>query len=1017
MLKHTHLTFERIRQFVDRFQALFYSECIPLQVEVAGPVDRITYEEAQKLQYQPARIGMPLAPQWSTYWFRLRGTVPEAWRGKPVDLLFITHGECLLWRDGKPVQGLTYVPGDSWSGADRKDARLYDLPQDGNLYLEVEAASNRGGIGPYTTLCAQVFERADIGLFDPEAWDFYWDLYVPTDLLRHADANRLSPWEGFVLATMNEVANVVRPEDRSTWQAGRDLLKRLYDCRNATYTHELTAIGHGHLDTAWLWPLAETMRKAARTFSSALAYMRDYPDYKFAGPQACQYQWMKDRYPSLYQGIQEATRKGQWIPVGGSWVEPDCNVPSGESLVRQFLYGKRFFRQELGWECREFWNPDVFGYSGALPQILRGVGIEYFLTQKLSWNQFNKPEHHTFLWEGIDGSRVLTHFPPADTYNGMADRPGLTDLLRSASDFKDPEHSNQSMLLFGHGDGGGGPRKGMLEILKRVKDFQGVPRTEQRGSLAFFESLARNARDLPVVVGELYLEYHRGTYTTQAANKRDNRRCEFLLRDVEMLSVLAERLGTWEYPAQELERLWKLVLLNQFHDILPGSSITEVYRDSARDYAEVIEQAGALRSGAVAALTQAAGDPSQPAEGLSVLNTCGWERAGVFEAEGCDLEAPQRSYRGNPLLWAKAPSVGVAAVPDLDASCFEAAVGQDGGRYVLENGLIRAEFLPTGQLVRLLNKQSGRESVDPSAPANQFVLFDDHPVAFEAWDVDVYHLETRCTVPPAAGVRIIEEGPARVGLEFAFEFAPSSLVERVFLACGDGYLQFECEVDWQHRQQFLKVEFPVLVRAMEAAYEIQFGHVKRPTHFNTRLDMARFEVPGHKWADLSEPGHGVALFTDSKYGYAVHGSVMRLSLLRGPNSPDPEADRGRHAFRFACYPHEGDLAQAEVVRRAFEFNNPWQVVGGTLAEKSWLSVDSPHLVIDTVKKAEDSDAFIVRLYEAHGTRGRATLRTALPVRQAERVNLLEEDAQPLSLTDGQVKLDFRPFELITLLLH
>ncbi|HEY3281984.1 MAG TPA: alpha-mannosidase, partial [Armatimonadota bacterium] len=485
MLKHPRLTIERIHQYVERFRPLFYSETVPLSVEVAGPVDRIPYADAQTLDYKPAQLGMQLGPRWSTYWFRLRGAVPEAWRGKAIDLLFITHGECLLWRDGVPVQGLNYVPGDSWSGADRKDARLKDLAAGGEVYLEVEAASNRDRIGHYSTLEAQVFERADLALFDPEAWDLYFDLFVPKDLLRRADPKHLTPWEGLLMATLNEVANRVDPRDRSTWPVAKELLKRLYDCRNATYCHELSAIGHAHLDTAWLWPLAETERKAARSFSSALAYMEDYPDYKFSCSQAHQYQWMKDDYPSIFEGIKRYTEKGQWVPVGGTWIEPDCNVPSGESLVRQFLYGKRFFRRELNWDCKEFWNPDVFGYSGALPQIMKGVGIDYFLTQKLSWNQFNPPDHHTFYWEGIDGSRVLTHFPPADTYNAMADDPGVADPLKSLTRYKDHDRGNQSMMLFGHGDGGGGPRKEMLEILKRIKDFQGLPRTEQRGSLEF----------------------------------------------------------------------------------------------------------------------------------------------------------------------------------------------------------------------------------------------------------------------------------------------------------------------------------------------------------------------------------------------------------------------------------------------------------------------------------------------------------------------------------------------------
>ncbi|MCE9609807.1 MAG: hypothetical protein K8R23_06320, partial [Chthoniobacter sp.] len=427
-----------------------------------------------------------------------------------------------------------------------------------------------------------VLDQCDIAAFDPLAWEMWHDFLILQQLECEGTNDLDKDWAGKLLAELNRFANAFDPEDQSTWADAHWILKSLYQNRNGSYKHELSAIGHAHIDTAWLWPLAETYRKCERTFSSAAAYMEEYQEYKFSCSQAQQYAWIKERNPQLYARIAAKVKAGQWVPVGGTWVEPDCNIPSGESLARQFLYGQRFFLREFGVTCKEFWNPDVFGYNGQLPQIMAQSGATRFLTQKLSWNRFNRPRHQTFTWQGIDGSEVLTHFPPANTYNATA---SVAELRKNVRDYKDNDRSGHSMMLFGLGDGGGGPTKTMIESLRRARDLQGLPRTQMRSSDEFFMQLEKDCTDRPVMVGELYLEYHRGTYTTQAANKRDNRRCEELLHDIEAAAALAGRLGKGSYPGRELEDLWKIVLLNQFHDIIPGSSITLVYEDSARQYA------------------------------------------------------------------------------------------------------------------------------------------------------------------------------------------------------------------------------------------------------------------------------------------------------------------------------------------------------------------------------------------------------------------------------------------------
>ncbi|MDD5200980.1 MAG: glycoside hydrolase family 38 C-terminal domain-containing protein [Terrimicrobiaceae bacterium] len=1023
MLKHSALTIRRIEQFTNRFQQAIRPERVPLKVDVAGPVDRISYAEAQKLTYRPVRKKIILQPLWATFWFKLQGEVPAAWRNRPVDLLFHGESEGLLWIDGKPAQGLNYEGGPTFEDGGRIDARLpREIVRGGKIALQVEAACN--GLGGSQGTNEYAFTGAELALFDQEAWDLFHDLLVPVQYVRalvlenrpghpwlgHHVPGNLPVWHGYLVEKLNEICNISDPDDRSTWKKIRPLLKEIYSHRNATCAHEMSAIGHSHIDTAWLWPLAETRRKCARSFSTVLSYMRRYPNYKFSCSQAQQYQWMKDEFPTIYAGIKAAVKRGQWIPVGGSWIEPDCNIPSGESLVRQFLHGKRFFRKEFGWDCKEFWNPDVFGYSGALPQIIKQAGMDYFLTQKLAWNQFNKPRHQNFLWQGIDGSRVLTHFPPTETYNALCGQAIVQDLLIHERGVVDHDRTNEGFLLYGYGDGGGGPTTHMLEVLDRVGDLQGFPRTKQRTSLEFFQRLEARLRSAPVVEGELYFELHRGTYTTQAANKRDNRRCEFLLRGVEMLAAVARQTRRQAYPAAELERLWKIVLLNQFHDILPGSSIREVHEESKRDYAEVIARAAILENKAVEALIDRKGG------GLSLINTCGWERSGLVELEKTATPGAQKTWKGTFLAPATAPACGAAPLRDAPAVINPASAKKIANAFVLENGNLRAEFSPGGQLIGLTDKRNGREVIDAPHRANQFVLFDDHPTAFDAWDVDIFHLEKREDLPPAERVRILEKGPLRAGLEFKHRFGKSSMTQRIFLSNLEDRIEFECDVDWQHRKQFLKVEFPVAVHAPEAAFEIQFGHVTRPTHFGNSHDMARFEVSAHKWIDLSETGYGASLFTDSKYGYAVHGNVMRISLLRGVESPDPTADLGRHFFRFALFPHAGSLQEAGVVRRASEFNNPWIPVQGGIAEQSWFSVDSPHLIIDTVKKAEDSDALVVRLYECHGARGKARLATSLPVTRARLANLLEESSDPLQMRDDGVLLNFRPFEILTVLL-
>jgi alpha-mannosidase len=1001
MHKHSDLTLQRIRLFAEDLSALWYPERHPLDLLTWAAPGRVAWAEAMQGAYRPARVGERFGPAWSTHWFKVSARIPEAWAGREVHLLWDSKSEACVWKDGRVLQGLTGAT------ANNRPIRA-EFPVTGSarggeeVAFEIEMACNHL-FGLQGAGAAGELTQAEIAVFDREAWALYWDLRTLYELAKHLPESE--PRRAHALFEANAIVNACRRNDRSTWPAARARARAFLEVPNGPAQHEVSAVGHAHLDSAWLWPMAETKRKCYRTFASVLRLMEEYPDFIFACSQAVQLDWMRREQPDLYARIRARAAEGRFVPCGGSWVEPDCNLPSGESLARQFLYGQRFFEREFGRRCAEFWNPDVFGYSAQLPQILRRAGFRYFLTQKLSWNQFNRFPHDTFLWEGLDGSRVLTHFPPTDTYNAT---PDVAALVASRDRFAEADRANESYLLFGYGDGGGGPSRAMMEQFARLRDCAGVPRSTPRAPADFFARCEADLRDPPVWVGELYLELHRGTYTTQAANKRQNRRCEFLLAETELFAAVAAALHKAEYPAEELERLWKLVLFNQFHDVLPGSSIREVYEDSERDYAQVLSSGAARRDAALAALAGGT-------DGWAVANALGHDRREVVECpEG--VAGRQPAFDGRSLALVAAPAMGLAPWREI-APAAPAVLRETANGAILENGLLGAEIGRDGRL-RSLRIAGGREAVATGETANRFVLFDDRPNNWDAWDVDVFHLEKFDVVPGAQGFRVLERGPLRVTVEAEYRISDRSWIRQRILLCADSpRLEFDTEVEWREDARFLKVEFPVAVRRDHATYEIQFGHLPRPTHFNTSWDLARFEVCAHKWADFSEPDFGVALLNDSKYGHAVHGHVMRLSLLRAPASPDPLADRGRHRFRYALMPHGGDFRAAGVIREAYALNQPLRVRRSRagLEPCSFFRVEPASLVLETVKKAEDSEALIVRMYEAFGSRGAGRLTSSLPVGGVWRTNLLEDpEGDPLEWREGGVEFAFSPHEIVTL---
>jgi alpha-mannosidase len=801
----------------------------------------------------------------------------------------------------------------------------------------------------------------------------------------------------------------------------------------------LALTGHAHIDLAWLWPVAETRRKGRRTFATVLDLMERYPDFTFNQSSAQLYAWIEQDAPDLLELVKERVTEGRWEPIGGSWVEPDSQITGGESYVRQLLYGQRAFEAWFGKRSRVAWLPDVFGFSGGIPQLLRGAGITGFFTTKLNWNEENFFPYDLFTWEGIDGSRVTANMfrnlSPAHGYNGNI---APLDTLGTWQNFGGKRQHPESLLAFGWGDGGGGPSARMLENYARLREFPALPRLRMAHIEQYFAALPESG--LPVWVGELYLEFHRGTLTTQARTKALNRASEHRLLEAEAFAAIAQLTG-FTYPHDEIETAWKTVLLNQFHDIIPGSSIAEVYQDTIPELEGVVRTATAVRDAALAHLGGSEQDPASSqrvivanaalaSRPLTVLLAGQGNESSITASDGTTLPTQQveegllvhDSARVVPGLgWLNLstdPSALRSAAPDSSAVRAE----QLAGGTILENELLRVEIGDDGTLRHVVDKVVGdRDAL--ADRGNQLWVFVDKPRTYDAWDIEENYESEGNEIGGIESIEVVETGPLRGAVRVRRAWRDSRIEQTYRLLSGSRRLDFATRIDWHERQTYLQARFPLAVHSHEATYETLYGVTRRPTHRNTSWDAAQYEVSGHRFADLSEPNYGVALLNDAKYGYSAHGNVLTLSLLRSPLYPDPGADEGTHAFTYSLLPHAGDWTGGNVVSEAFALNSPLIAVpaagGGPQGGiDHFLHLDGLPLTLGSLKRAEDGEGLILRLHEPYGNRGRTTLRFPRPVQRVERVNLLEEsDAGPAPvLSDGglTVHLDPRPFEVISL---
>ncbi len=913
-------------------------------------------------------------------------------------------------------QLIVYLDGKMASGLDinHREVRLepeHSYKTDGYFYSGNQVADLR-----ITYRLVKVNERVE---------KLYYDMLVPYEACRDV-YDRNSGEYAATIAVLERAANQLDLRDHTSpaffdgvERAGEIMSKEFYEKLCTTEGKPtVNCIGHTHIDVEWLWDRRQTREKIQRSASTALALMKEYPEYKFMLSQPELYRYLKEEAPEKFEEVREAVREGRWEPEGALYLECDCNLISGESLVRQLLYGKKFFREELGIDSRICFLPDVFGYSGAMPQILKSSGIDCFITSKISWNDTNTMPSDIFKWRGIDGTEIFSSFITGQKYDKRSSARTTTYvgditpafIYGTWHRFGQKGYCTDVIDTYGFGDGGGGPTREMLERARRLEaGFPGMPVARLTTltdyvdkARAQFDKGCRELRRTPRWTGELYLEYHRGTYTSAAANKRSNRKSELALARAEALSATEAHLLGGEYPKAELDRNWITVLHDQFHDILPGSSIHSVYEFTRQDYAEVAESTDKICKEKLTLIA----DKINTGGGILVYNPLGFARRGEIVADGLTLTTPT-----------EIPALGYTVIPKPTAKC---TVHLSEGK--LSNDYYDLTLDSAGRIVSLYDKRIGREVVPVGGAMNEYRVYEDDPANYDAWEMDEYMqiksyvLDTPVTVTP------VTDGD-RAGFTLERKYMSSTITEAIWLYSSSARIQLENRIDWHEKHQTLKLAFPIDVNSTSATCEIQFGSITRPTHTNTSWDKAKFEICAHRWIDLSEHGYGVALLNDCKFGHSVQGNLLTLTCLKCPSYPDPKQDVGQHEFTCALLPHVGDLYESGVIREAHALNQPLVSMpisahGGPLPERfSMISVDEPSVVIDGIKRAESSDAVIVRLYESFGGSVNAHLRLPHGVSRAVLCDLMETEHTELRIDNGLVSLPLHAFQIATLKLE
>lgn len=959
------------------------------------------------------------------YWFSASFTVPKNFDGKA--LWMVVHTQIEDWDDGRNPQFLLFVDKEATQGLDmnHREVLLTKSAEVGKTYtLELQAYS--GIIHSEFKLIGQMVE------FDPSIQELYYDINMPISAFNRMEKDSKVRLD--LQTVMNNTINLIdfrnpySNEFYASIKAASDYIKKdLYEEMGGYDDIIATCIGHTHIDVAWWWTVEQTREKVGRSFATVLKFMEEYPNYKFMSSQPQLYYFLKERYPELFEKLKERVKEGRWEPEGGMWVEADCNLTSGESLVRQFIHGKKFFKEEFGVDNRILWLPDVFGYSGALPQIMKKCGIDYFMTTKLAWNQFNKMAYDTLKWRGIDGTEVLTHLITTlgveqstdqyfTTYNGMLHPDAI---MGGWTRYQNKEINNDILIAFGYGDGGGGPTREMLETSIRMeKGVKGIPKVRQEFSRKYFEELEERVignKRLPVWEGEFYFEYHRGTYTSMARNKRSNRKSEFMLMDLELLSVLATKNGM-SYPTEELDKLWKNVLLNQFHDILPGSSIKEVYEVTKKEYELIKETGEKLIQERLEVLTP-------EGDGVTVYNTLGFERDDVvmlgdikaqslIDAQG-NCYPVQQTLEGSVAYLKKLPSKGsrTYAISEKESATVSFVLKANH----LETPFYSIDIDEEGMFTSVYDKECEREVLQENERANRMRVYEDKPLDYDNWDIEIYYTEKYFDVDQITKMEWTELGSVRAALEIERIYNKSLIKQKIYFYADTRRIDFETYVDWKENQQLLKVHFPVNIHTDEATFDIQFGNVTRKVHTNTSWDMARFESCGQKWADLSEGHYGFSILNDCKYGHSVKDSNIALTLIKSGIQPNPTTDQEEHYFTYSIFPHAGNWRESNTALEAVKLNqSTYTNRGGEVGdEKSFISLDKKNVMLETIKMAEDGSGIIVRMYEFENALSKVNVTFDNEIVSIKECDLIENEIETIIPIDNSFITTIKPYEIKT----
>ncbi|MEO2203465.1 glycoside hydrolase family 38 C-terminal domain-containing protein [Paenibacillus pabuli] len=1015
---------ERLKQMLNKLRDAIYEPITELEVKAWVSPEPVSYESRMSGKQVNLHQGEHWGELWDCAWFRFAGKFPtrdEVNAYERIVLLLDVSGElCLVDHEGTPVQGLTTINSEFDFSLGLPGKRVVELSKGYVSGDDIEVWADAGNNDLFGKYQGGTLREAVIAVCREDIRNLYYDTEVLLETAEHLPTG--SARKERIYQTLYDVSLQLTDFSEERIRLAKKRTDEQLSLQGGDPVLTLSAVGHAHIDLAWLWPIRETIRKGARTFSTVLRMMERYPDYVFGASQPQLYDWMKQHYPKLYDQIKERVREGRWEPQGAMWVESDTNVPGGESLVRQILYGKRYFQEEFGLEMRSLWMPDVFGYSASLPQLLKKSGVDYMMTQKLSWSEYNQHPHHSFMWEGIDGSAILTHMPPEDTYNSPA---APRSIANAEQKYLDKNVSEHALMLFGIGDGGGGPGEEHLERLARTKNLLGLSPVVQEPSWAFFEKLHGEREKFQTWRGELYLEKHQGTLTSQARSKRYNRKMEKALRELEFASVLAAAQLGRGYPSGTLETIWKEVLLYQFHDILPGSSIKRVYDESLARYEELLIQTENMIANTYSSLADqfASSHMSTSEESTVVFNSLPWQRQEWLNIQGrwIKVQVPSMGYAVLPEYPNESTTRKVGTYIEFGSGTLGSELHVNVEERIIENDAFIVKFDQEGAIISILDKAESREIIPQGEQGNKLRVYHDEG---DAWDFSHDYAVNQGIPLTLHDIRELREGP-RVGLIFQYRYGESEFTQSVILTEGSRRIDFETNVHWRENAKMLRTSFPVNVRTEQVHCEIQFGSLSRPTHRNTTWDFAKDEICAHQWIDLSEPDYGVALLNDCKYGHRSMDNVLDLNLLRSSSYPDPEADRTEHAFTYSLFPHQGNHVQAEIYRRGNELNIPLRMIslssvgnkqaGDIPLSKSFLQPEHAHVMVESVKKAEDGDEIIVRLYETSGTHANTVIHLGFDAAEAWIADLMENIISPIPMTDpSKITLSFTPFEIITL---